>query len=294
MIIKLTDNVMQLGNRHFNYFVVGQKETAIIECGVTGGVYSLRQQWDELGIKPKVNYLIASHAHFDHVCGIPALRNLFPQARVVASAQAQRVLNRPKVVSNFFEQDEKMSAVLVAQGIIPPLPATPVPDTIQVDQLMADGQRLDLMGGMQLVALDASGHSPCGLAHYLPQDQVMFIADAGGFQISDDAIFPIFFQSYELYIETLKRLRSFPTRILAIPHERLWFNEEVEAFYDRAIATAQNAYRAIARMVDSGLDEEEMSRTLFSQYYRGNLQIYTRENIHICIGLLIRRVKECL
>jgi glyoxylase-like metal-dependent hydrolase (beta-lactamase superfamily II) len=283
-----------LGNRHFNFFVVGQKEAAIVECGVTGGVYSLNQQWSRLGMKPTIRYLLASHAHFDHVCGIPALREIYSQAAVVASSEAQRVLNKAKVVQNFFEQDEKMSEVLVAEGIIPEIPYLRPPETIMIDQIIAEGEQINLMGGVQLRAINAPGHSPCNLAYYMPQEQVMFVSDAGGFQIADDSIFPVFFQGYELYIETLKRLRSFPTRVLAIPHERIWLNDGVQTFYDRAIETAQTAYANIKMMLDSGWDEVDIKGNLFAQYYQGALQIYTAANISICVELLIRRVKECL
>lgn len=292
--IYLTDNVQQFGNRHFNYFVVGEKEAAMVECGVSGGVYSLSQQWDSLVSKPSVKYLLVSHAHFDHVCGIPALRNLFPQASLVASAEAKRVLGKSKVIQNFFAQDQKMSEVLQAEGLIPELPVLTPPDTIGVDMVITGGENIDLQGGLRLQVLDAQGHSPCGLAFYLPQDRVMFVADAGGFQIRDDFLFPIFFQSYEMYIETLYRLRGYPTRVLATPHERIWFDQDVEAFYDRAIRQAQNAFKDIRMMLDRGVSEAEMSGRLFARYYRDDLRIYTPENIRGCVELLIRRVKECL
>jgi glyoxylase-like metal-dependent hydrolase (beta-lactamase superfamily II) len=285
---------MQLGNRHFNYFVIGQEEAAIIEGGVTGGVISLNRQWLQLQRKPAIRYLIASHAHFDHVCGIPALQELFPEASVLASAEAQKVLGKPKIVHNFFAQDEKMSAVLAAEGILEEIPLSPQPDSIGVDQVIGEGGEIQLRGGLKLRVIDAPGHSPCSLAFYLPQEQVMFVSDSGGFQISDDSLFPIFFQGYELYQETLKRLRGFPTRVLAIPHEKIWIQGEVQAFYDRAMKTAQDAYAAIERMLNSGLDEEAIKRDLFSYYYRGNLRIYTAENITTCVDLLVRRVKECL
>jgi len=285
---------MQLGNRHFNYFIIGQEEAVIIECGVTGGVISLSRQWLQLQRKPAIRYLIASHAHFDHVCGIPALQELFPEASVLASAEAQKVLGKAKIVQNFFAQDEKMSAVLVAEGILEETPVSPQPDSIGVDQVIGEGGEIQLRGGSKLRVIEAPGHSPCSLAFYLPQEQVMFVSDSGGFQISDDSLFPIFFQGYELYQETLKRLRGFPTRVLAIPHEKIWIQGEVQAFYDRAIKTAQDAYATIERMLNSGLDEEAIKRDLFSYYYRGNLRIYTAENITTCVDLLVRRVKECL
>ncbi|MCX5780445.1 MAG: MBL fold metallo-hydrolase [Firmicutes bacterium] len=292
--IRLTENIMLLGNRHFHFYVVGQKEAAIVECGVSGGVYSLNQQWAGLEKKPVIRHLIASHAHFDHVCGIPALRDLYPGAAVVASSEAQRVLAKAKVVQNFFEQDQQMSAVLQAEGIVPEGLVSPHPEIIAVDRIIAGEEIIDLAGGAQLRAIDAPGHSPCNLAYYLPQDQVMFVSDAGGFQIADDTLFPIFFQGYELYIETLQRLRSFPTRVLAIPHERIWRNEEIPAFYDRAIEAARTAYAHIESMLEGGWEDEDIKRNLFAQYYQGDLRIYSAANINICVELLMRRVKECL
>jgi len=292
--MRISENVMQLGNCHFNYFIVGQKEAAIIECGVTGGVKSYIRQWKQLERKPAISYMIASHAHFDHVCGIPDLRTLYPEAGVLASAEAQKVLGKTKIVQSFFAQDEKMSAVLTDEGILDSIPPSPQPETIKVDQVIGEGEEIQLYGGVKLQIIDAPGHSPCSLAFYLPQEQVMFVSDSGGFQITDDSLFPIFFQGYELYLETLKRLRGFPTRVLAIPHERLWVQGEVQAFYDRAIKTAQDAYANIEQMLDSGLDEEVIKSTLFSYYYRDNLRIYTPANISTCVELLLRRVKECL
>ena len=285
---------MQLGNRHFNFFVVGQKEAAIVECGVTGGVTSLSQQWSPIEKKPAIRYLIASHAHFDHVCGIPALRALFPQAQVLASEVAQTVLSKTKIVNSFFEQDEKMSAVLLAEGVVTDRAASPSGEAMAVDQTLKEGDTIDLQDGLRLEVIAAPGHSPCSLAYYLPNDQLMFLSDAGGFQISDEDLFPIFFQGYEMYIETLKRLMGFPTQILGIAHERVWVKSEIESFYRRALESARTAFTNIEIMLNNGIDEGEMKRTLFSYYYKGNLRIYTPENINGCIDLLIRRVKESL
>jgi len=293
-MIRLTDNVIQLGNRHFNYFLVGQQEAAIVECGVTGGVASLKPQWSKLESKPDVKYLLAMHAHFDHVCGIPALRELFPEALVLASGEAQKVLSKPKIMANFFYQDAKMSEFLVSEGILAEKPESPQVSNIVVDRVIGEGEVINLTGGLKLEILAAPGHSPCGLACYLPGDQVMFLSDTGGFQISDKDIFPIFFQGYEVYVQTIKKLMSFPTRVLGIPHERIWVKDEVKAFYQRALDAAQTAFDNIRKMLDKGMNENNIKKELFSRYYRGNLRIYTPENINTCVELLIRRVKECL
>ncbi|NMA64591.1 MAG: MBL fold metallo-hydrolase [Syntrophomonadaceae bacterium] len=292
--MKLTEHVCRMGNRHFNFFVVGNREAVIVECGVTGAVASLYRQWQAMDHKPRIHLLLAMHAHFDHVCGIPTLQELFPQAAVAASKPAARVLSKQKILADFFEQDARMVDYLVNEGILDEPVDVPAVRSIEVDRTLVEGQAVEVGDGVSLEIIEAPGHSPCSLAAYLPSDQVMFLSDAGGFQISDTDIFPIFFQSYPLYIETIKRLMGYPTRVLAIPHQRIWSGSEVESFYQRALKSAQDAFEAIRHHIDEGKDEDDLKEELFYRYYRDDLSIYTTENIGLCIDLLIRRVKECL
>ncbi|MDD2511504.1 MAG: MBL fold metallo-hydrolase, partial [Syntrophomonas sp.] len=267
---------------------------AIIECGVSGGVYSFQRQWEKLPQKPKVKYLVAMHAHFDHVCGIPALQKMFPAAVLLASSPAEAILKKPKIMGNFFAQDEKMSDLLAGEGIIPGGLRSPNITEIAIDKSIAEGDEIKLDGDLNIKVLDAPGHSPCSLACYLPADQAMFISDACGFQISDEDIFPVFFQAYDLYMETIKKLMSYPTRFLAIPHERIWTGGEIEAFYARALRSAELAFDRIRDLLEQGWEDEKIEKELFARYYQGNLKIYTPGNIRQCVQILLWRVKEKL
>ena len=292
--MRLTENVLCLGNQHFHHYIVGQERAAVVECGVSGSIVSFRQQWKPLQEKPRIKYLVATHAHFDHVCGITGLRDLFPEAELVASAETKKVLANPKILRNFFSQDERMTQLLMGDGIIGGDPKTPVPEQITVDTVVQGGDVLDLGRGLKLEVIDARGHSPCNLAFYLPQDQVMFLSDTAGFQTSDELIFPIFFFDFEMYMDSIRRLMSYPTKVLAIPHERIWVDEEIPQFYQRALDIAQDAYDTIKEMLDRGLDDETIKQNLFDRYYREKLRIYVPENISLCVDLLLRRVKQSL
>ena len=291
---QLTENLIQLGNHYSNSFLVGKKEAIIIECGVTGSVTSLKPQWLQLEGKPEIKYLAAMHAHFDHVCGIPSLRKMFPRAFVLSGEQAQKSLANPKIVDNFFYQDDKMSEVMVNRGILEKKPESPKISNISVDQVISEGDKIELFNGLKLEALAAPGHSPCSMAFWMPEDHVMFLSDACGFQISDRDIFPLFFQGYDMYIQTIERLRGFPARILGIPHGEIRLNDEVGTFYQRSLDAAEKAFNDIKKMLDDGMAEDMMKKELFSRYYQKDLLIYTPENINLCVEILIKRVKECL
>jgi glyoxylase-like metal-dependent hydrolase (beta-lactamase superfamily II) len=102
MIRKLAENVFMLGNQYFNYLLVGEKKAVLIECGVSAGVMSFRQDWQKLSRPPEIKTLVAMHEHFDHVCGIPDLKAMFPGVPVVAHAKTGRVLNKANVVKGHF------------------------------------------------------------------------------------------------------------------------------------------------------------------------------------------------
>ena len=291
---QLTDNVVLLGNKYFNHCVVGNEEAIMIECGVTASVANLKSQWQRLGKRPNVRYLVAMHAHFDHVCGIPMLLELLPKSKVLATEIAQEVLIKPKIVRNFFNQDEKMSEVLASEGILSEKPKSFRVDTIAVDRIIDDKTILNMAGNLSLEIISAQGHSPCGIACYVPHDQVMMVSDACGFQISDTEIFPIFFQSYELYIQTIKKLVRYPTRILVTAHGQVWLKDDVKQFYQRALDSARVVCGEILKMIDKNINDSTITQKLFSRYYRKNLRIYTPENIKTCVQLLLKRIKECL
>lgn len=294
-MINISENVACLGNRHFHFYVVGREKAAIIECAVSGAAANFRRQWAALAPpKPKVEYLMAMHAHFDHVCGIPALKEMFPAAKVAASAKAQRVLSKAEIVADFFSQDQSMLDVLNQEGLLDEWVAIPQVEKIEVEYVLEPGNTLSLDQGLDLEIIVAPGHSSDSLAAWLPADKILFISDAAGFQMSDSEIFPIFFQSYPIYMETLKRLRGYPARIIGIPHETIWQGSDIELFYQRAINAAEEVFALVRDYSEKGLSQEEMHKLLFQRYYRGDLRIYTTNNIGICIDLLIKRVQECL
>ncbi len=297
MITRMSKHLCRLGNRHFGHYLLGRQEAILIECGVSSSIGNLAADWRSLSDPPTVKSLVVMHAHFDHVCGIPGLKARFPHAPVLASQAAQAVLSKPKVVKGFFQQDRQMRRRLAAEGILPPDPAPQPPEceTLPVEGTLSEGDRLTIDGHIALQVMEAPGHSPCSLALYEPDEQILFVSDAGGFQISDDRLFPVFFHSYPEYIRTIKRLMALPTRILAIPHERVWMGEkQVQAFFQRALSAAQQGFAEIAAMLAKGMDQTKMEKRLFDRYYQGDLRIYTPENIGFCIQLLIRRTCEAL
>jgi glyoxylase-like metal-dependent hydrolase (beta-lactamase superfamily II) len=290
VVKRISDRVAVCGNDHFHHYLVGGDPAVLIECGVSASARDLASQLSEAGL-PAPGSLLAMHAHFDHVCGIPVLRGHFPDAEVLASPAAARVLGKPKVVAGFFEQDRKMQETLSGAPATDDFPAA-APERIPVDRTVEGGDRVPLGGGRFLELIDAPGHSPCGLAAWLAEDRVLFVSDSLGFQISDEEIFPVFFHAYRDYIDTIQRLAAYPAQVLAFPHERIWRGARATEVFERTLQSARKLRQEIVSELESGRAEAELKPALFKRFYRGDLRIYTPDNIRLCVDLLVRRSLE--
>jgi len=288
---KLADDTTVFGNDHLRHYLVGEYQDMLIECGVTASANQFARQLSDAG-RYAPDKLLAMHSHFDHVCGIPALKRHFPDAEVLSTPTAAKVLDNPKVVTGFFDQDRQIARCLDTDVAGADADQSPRQKRIAVDRIVNGGDRITLKGGEKLELIAAPGHSPCGIAAWFEKDRALFISDALGFQVSDDTIFPIFFHAYRPYIETIERLAKYPAYILAFPHERIWQGKEVEAVFSRALSAARDVREEIVSEAGKGKDLTKFKQTLFDRFYRGNLRIYTTENIRLCVDLLVRRSIE--
>jgi len=292
---RITECVYLVGNHFFRSYLVRGEVCALVEAGVTWSAPQVVKHLEELGIAPEeLQYLIISHAHFDHVCGIPGLKKAFPNLRILASEAAARVLGKTKVLTGFFSEDADLEKNLRDKGQVMKAVSKPEPPiTIKVDMVITEGHKLDLGRGTILYFSLLPGHSPCSMSAYLPLEQVLFPADCGGYPISEDTIFPMYFAGYEDYVTGLKKLLNIEASVLAAPHELLLSgSREISCFFRQSMVSTVQLYEVILENYRIDRSQDQISQGLFQRFYRGGLANYSTGNIRVCTDLLVRRTIE--
>ncbi|MCL6611391.1 MAG: MBL fold metallo-hydrolase [Peptococcaceae bacterium] len=294
----ISSSVRVLGNGHFNLYLAGGEEKVIIEGGVSGVVPALRRQVNELRAAGEVSRLVVMHAHFDHVCGLPGLKGIFKTARTAASAKAAEVLAKPAVVAGFFREDESMTAALKdlaggESGAAEPGEIFSPPPTLAVDEVIPEEAVWRLGPNFSLHFYRAPGHSPCSLTAYSPEEEILFSSDSAGFPVDSRTVFPIFFDGYLPYVQTIKSMLDLPVTVLAGAHEEIITGRrQVRAYLQSAVDWAESTRSMVEDAVKRGTDRERLAEDIFMRFYHGRLKIYTVENIMLCSRLIVRRALE--
>ncbi len=171
-----------------NCYIVGDENTReVIVIDPGGNAREITQTLAQA--RARVVAIVLTHAHFDHVMGVPGLVRE-TQAPLMAGAQEAPVLETAEAQGKFF-------------GIaVPPIP-TP-------DRWLNEGDEIRA-GKVQLNVLETPGHSPGGICLWEENAKVLFSGDTlfrGSIGRSD---FP------GGSMEAL--LRSIRTKLLALPNE---------------------------------------------------------------------------
>jgi glyoxylase-like metal-dependent hydrolase (beta-lactamase superfamily II) len=144
------------------YLIFGANSVILVDSGVAGAERQIIDYLAARGRQAKdLQLLILTHAHPDHIGAAAPIRQL-TGCRIAAHPAA-----RPWI------EDTARQA---AERPVPGFHAL-VAGPVRVDQLLADGERLQV-DGIDMKVLHTPGHSPDSISLHLPQDRVLICGDA--------------------------------------------------------------------------------------------------------------------
>jgi glyoxylase-like metal-dependent hydrolase (beta-lactamase superfamily II) len=152
------------------YLLIDPAGLTLIDAGLPGSHKKILRYLADLGYAPKdLKRILITHADFDHVGGLAALKaatgaHVFAspvEAQAMAAGHASRALKPRRALTRLLF------------GMMTRLFK---PARVQTDELLADGQILPVLGG--LLVLETLGHTPGHISFFLPSAGVLFCGDS--------------------------------------------------------------------------------------------------------------------
>ena len=201
------------------YYIETGEKTCLIDSGDPKGAKRTIKTLREMG-KPLPDYILLTHAHWDHSQGVPNFRKKKSSLQVYASDK-----------SIDFLDDQSFNDVFKK---------VPTKNIHDVNPLK-DGEALDL-GTTRLRVIGIPGHTYDHVGYYDETNKTMFTGDAIGIRVGDKAYIPPCmppFWDENAYFKTLDKLKALDIETLCLAHfghvpriEISNFLDEMRMFYE--------------------------------------------------------------
>jgi len=151
------------------YMIEDPDGLTIVDAGLPLATKSILKQLDKAGRRPSdVKRLLVTHAHPDHVGGLPKLKQI-TGAQVIASATERPILEGKVPI----EQPPPEKVRGIARLVVGK------PTTLEgthLDREVRDGEVIaEVMGGLQVIA--TPGHTRGHIAFWQPQKRILICGD---------------------------------------------------------------------------------------------------------------------
>jgi len=196
----------------FSVYFIKDIDNILIEPGPGALIPAILAAANELGIS-EFQYIIPTHIHMDHAGGSGKLASLLSKVSVIANSQGARHLVNPdrlirSTTMSFGTDFEK------TWGTIEPVPESRI-------IIVRDGKKLSI-NGRDMIFFETPGHAPHHIVVFDTKTGGLFCGESLGLiytpgtQPLSSGAPPNF--DLELYINTMKRLRELPLKLLIYSH----------------------------------------------------------------------------
>ena len=269
---EIAKDLWMLGTAEYPVFCFREAgECVIFEASVSAVAPVIARQMAALGIAlDSVKQVVITHAHPDHVMGVPVFRKLFPNVTVLASTLAAKTLAVEKAVSFFCKVDQALTASLkTARSITEADQSQPPAEMrIAVDRTIKAGDTVTA-GGARFAVLETPGHSDCSLSFHEPDRGILIISDVTGYYMPEQNWWwPNYFTSYSTTLDSMRSLAGLKAEVLCLSHNVVIQGaEEIGAYFKSALSAAEAYHQRIVDEARSGKPARTLAEQLGSEVF---------------------------
>jgi glyoxylase-like metal-dependent hydrolase (beta-lactamase superfamily II) len=259
------DNIVRVtGGRGSECLLIfGDEKTALLDAGMA---FSAPKLIDNIHIallehgRKKLDYILLSHSHYDHVGGVPYVIKEWPDVKVVAAAKAKKVFQSEgakktmerlgKEARDYFGKPEDPYSV----------------EGLRVDVVVKEGDTIDL-GGSRFFVLETFGHTDDCLTYILEPQNIMFTSETTGVLRTSHILSPEIVKSYKEAVKSAQKCISYRPKQLIIPHYGILPEDETLKYFAVFLKEAVELKNYVLECYDRGLDFEGVLDAYEDKYW---------------------------
>lgn len=239
------------------FLIKGSEKTAIVD---TGAVYcasaTIANLEKELDGRP-LDYILATHTHFDHIGAGPIIKAHWPNAKIVAGKHAANILTRPNARALIKKLALQAQTMFDKEGKYPVNEYNE--DLLTCDIGLEEGDTISL-GDLSVKVIEGKGHTRCSVGYYIKELDFVYTSESVGILRNNGYMFACFVSSYSDAVESIKKFKALGAHYFIVPHYSSIISiDDMPNFYDDALRLTHELKDKVLMYYDQGHNLEEIT-----------------------------------
>lgn len=248
--------------------------------------YRMADKVKDLLGERKLDYILLSHSHYDHVVGAPYVLRYYPEATVVAGEYAAKIFAKPTARAIMRDLDHKYAetcGVTEYEDLI---------DELKVDITVNDGDSITC-GDMSFTVISLPGHTKDSIAFYLKEKKLLLGSETLGVYFGEDTYLPFFLVGYQMSLDSFEKVKAMDIEYMLLPHYGVVDQAETKRFLKNAEWTFRDTAEKIVEIFRTGGTAEDALEYYTERFYRENVKpTYPVNAFHLNTTIMIELIKK--
>lgn len=254
-------------------FLIRGEANLLFEAGMAYAAAPMVERIKETLGGARVDAVLLSHAHYDHVSGLPAVRREWPEVKVYASEKAKEILAKPSAL----ETIRRLSGEAADAAGLFWDPNYRDAD-LQVDTPLKDQETVRI-GDHEVHAFATVGHTRDSFSYVIDRE-LMLCSETVGVMGPKGGYMPSFLVDYLGAEESIRRSRAYPVKEIILNHygpvreadkARIWDFLQNQLIESREImlhvmnkcSSDEEALKELERIFHANVDKKEQPDEAF-------------------------------
>ena len=214
--VQLGESTFLLSTPFSSHLLASGEFPALFDAGVGAGAPRMIEELDRyLGEERPLAYLFVSHAHFDHIGGLPYLRQRYPQLKVIGSPRTAELLANESKSQELYQRNVQCAAAAKAAE---EMDFAAWRKAVVIDTTVRDGDSFSLGDDVEVKVIASPGHTDDSHVFLVRPDAVLAGGESLGGYFGRNKLMPCFTESFDEYQATLEKYCGLELKVIVFPH----------------------------------------------------------------------------
>lgn len=240
--------------------IVSEKTSILVDSGFGFcGAQLVENIKKVLGGRP-LDYIFLSHSHYDHILGSPYCKREWPEAKVVTTAYAHKIMQKDSAKATMKRLNDfvaKMYKVTEFEDLT---------DNLDADVLVKEGDVIEA-GEFRFKVLEFPGHTKDSIGFYDEQEKFLLSCESTGVYVGEDEMVPQYLVGYQVTLDSMDKAIALDVQYMILSHYDMIVGDRCSKLLRRAREMAVIGAEEVLEAYKEGKTEKEIIDVVKARYY---------------------------